>query len=185
MASDFEKRIRCTRCLPRILRKSFMAAAGAGVVPRLAAQRRKSWAHIRTIGDLANAELRRVQLLLGKKPGQQIWDTPMAGTTRRWRSPKRRRAIASRQHWRRMSPRCRKPFTTFIAAGGWRHQAHAGRPAEQGGCVAVTIRQDFKNHSHQRKLAEPTDITSEVRGGKAAAGGAVETAGSPSQRRPS
>ena len=30
-------------------------------------------------------------------------------------------------------------------------------------CVAVTIRgNDFKNRSHQRKLQEPTDITSEV-----------------------
>ena len=88
-------------------------------------------AHIRTIGDLANAELRRVQLLLGKKPGQQIWDYANGRTTRRcWRSPKRRRAIASRQHWRRMSPRCRKP-TTFYCC--WRMASPgACGPTRQG-----------------------------------------------------
>lgn len=120
-------------------------------------------AHIRTIGDLANAELRRVQLLLGKKPGQQIWDyangrddSPVLA------EPEKAKGYS-------ISTTLEADVTTLpeahnillLLADGVTRRMRADQA--RGGCVAVTIRgRDFKNHSHQRKLAEPTDITSEV-----------------------
>lgn len=120
-------------------------------------------AHIRTIGDLANAELRRVQLLLGKKPGQQIWDYANG----RDDSPVLTEPEKAKGY--SISTTLEADVTTLpeahkillLLADGVTRRMRADQA--KASCVAVTIRsRDFKNHSHQRKLAEPTDITSEV-----------------------
>lgn len=120
-------------------------------------------ARIRTIGDLANTDLARVQNLVGIKLGQQIYDYANGiDSSPVLEAPEEAKGYSN--------------STTLETDVASADQAHAvllalsdsvtARMRADGVkayCVSVSIRSnDFKTRSHQRTLMTPTDITKEV-----------------------
>lgn len=164
MASDFEKPDRVhtlfhneipQKMWPLPVRELF--SVGGSTAEKL------EKARIRTIGELANSELSRIQRIVGVKMGQQIWNYANGIDP----SP-----VLS-------APEEAKGYsisTTLEEDVVTQSQAHAvllaltdsvtARMRSDGVkafCVAVSIRSnDFKTRSHQRKLMDPTDISKEV-----------------------
>lgn len=164
MASDFEKPDKVhtlflseiqVKMWPLPVRELF--TVGASTAEKL------EKARIRTIGDLANTDLSRVQKLVGMKLGQQIHDYANGIDP----SP----VLAAPEEAKGYSI-----STTLEEDVVTAEQAHAillalsdsvtARMRADGVkacCVAVSIRSnDFKTRSHQKKLADPTDISREV-----------------------
>lgn len=120
-------------------------------------------AAIRTIGELAHADLRLVQALVGKKWGQQLHDyangidpSPVLEEPEEAKGYSISTTLEEDVTTEQAADRVLLALADSVTA---RMRADGGQAA----CVAVTIRaNDFKNRSHQRKLAEPTDITDEV-----------------------
>lgn len=120
-------------------------------------------AYITTIGDLAKADLGSVQVLVGKKMGAQLYnyargidDSPVLS------EPEEMKGYGN-------STTLEEDVTTFEAAHSillaladsvtTRMRADGAKAY----CVVVTIRDRyFKDRSHQRKLADATDVTTEV-----------------------
>lgn len=118
---------------------------------------------VRTIGDLAACSERLLQSVAGNKLGQQLHayangldDSPVT-------------AEAPEAKGYNVSTTLEENVTTFEEA----HRilleladsvtARMRADGARAGCVGVTIRStEFKNQSHQRKLEEATDVTSEV-----------------------
>lgn len=164
MASDFEKPDKVhtlflseiqVKMWPLPVRELF--TVGASTAEKL------EKARIRTIGDLANTDLSRVQKLVGMKLGQQIHDYANGIDP----SP----VLAAPEEAKGYSI-----STTLEEDVVTAEQAHAillalsdsvtARMRADGVkacCVAVSTRSnDFKTRSHQKKLADPTDISREV-----------------------
>lgn len=164
MASDFEKPDKVhtlflseiqVKMWPLPVRELF--TVGASTAEKL------EKARIRTIGDLANTDLSRVQKLVGMKLGQQIHDYANGIDP----SP----VLAAPEEAKGYSI-----STTLEEDVVTAEQAHAillalsdsvtARMRADGVkayCVAVSIRSnDFKTRSHQKKLEDPTDISREV-----------------------
>lgn len=164
MASDFEKPDRVhTLFSNQIAQKMWpLPVRELFTVGRATAERLVS-AHIRTIGDLAKADLKWVQSLVGLKLGQQIHryangldDTPVL-----------RQADAAKGY----SNSITLPEDITTTAGAFQillalADSVAARMRADGTkacCISIMIRgNDFKDQSHQRKLSRPTDITSEI-----------------------
>lgn len=164
MASDFEKPNRVhtlfhneipQKMWPLPVRELF--SVGGSTAEKL------EKARIRTIGELANSDLSRIQRIVGVKMGQQIWNYANGIDP----SP-----VLS-------APEEAKGYsisTTLEEDVVTQSQAHAvllaltdsvtARMRSDGVkafCVAVSIRSnDFKTRSHQRKLMDSTDISKEV-----------------------
>lgn len=118
---------------------------------------------VRTIGDLAACSERLLQSVAGNKLGHQLHayangldDSPVT-------------AEAPEAKGYNVSTTLEENVTTFEEA----HRilleladsvtARMRADGARAGCVGVTIRStEFKNQSHQRKLEEATDVTSEV-----------------------
>ena len=119
--------------------------------------------NIRTIGDLAVYPLDSLQVSIGKKMGQQIHDYANGVDD----SPVLAKAPDAKGY--SVSTTLEENVTTL-------EQAHkillaladsaTGRMRADGAkayCIAVSMRStDFQNHSHQQKLEEATDITTEL-----------------------
>lgn len=164
MASDFEKPNRVhtlfhneipQKMWPLPVRELF--SVGGSTAEKL------EKARIRTIGEVANSDLSRIQRIVGVKMGQQIWNYANGIDP----SP-----VLS-------APEEAKGYsisTTLEEDVVTQSQAHAvllaltdsvtARMRSDGVkafCVAVSIRSnDFKTRSHQRKLMDSTDISKEV-----------------------
>lgn len=119
--------------------------------------------YIHTIGELAHTDLERVQYIFGKKAGKQIWeyangidDSPVLSEPEKAKgysiSTTLEQDITSIEEANKVLLSLSESVTRRMRAD----QAKAS-------CVSVTIRgNDFKDHSHQKKLFTATDITSEV-----------------------
>lgn len=120
-------------------------------------------AHIKTIGELAKSELRRVQSLVGMKMGQQIHsyangidESPVLSEPEEVKGYSNSTTLEEDVKTEEMAHKVLLALADSVTS----RMRMDNRKAY---CVAVTIRgNDFKNRSHQRKLAEATDITSEV-----------------------
>lgn len=120
-------------------------------------------ARIRTIGDLANTDLAKVQRLVGMKLGQQIHDfangidpSPVLA------APEEAKGYSNSTTLEEDVTTAEQAHTVLLALSD---SVTARMRAEgvKAYCVAVSIRSnDFKTRSHQRKLADPTDISKEV-----------------------
>ncbi len=120
-------------------------------------------AGIRTVGQLAAAELPYLQLLLGQKLGLHlsryangIDDSPVLGVSEDAKGYSNSTTLA-------------EDVTSFeeahrvLAALADSVTSRMRRDGFFAGCISVTVRDNsFSNASHQKKLSEPTDITSEV-----------------------
>ena len=120
-------------------------------------------AKIRTIGDLANAPLDRVQKIVGMKLGRQIHDyangiddspvlTAPEGAKGYSISTTLEEDVVTAEHAHKVLLALTDSVTARMRAD-----------SVKAYCVAVSIRSnDFKTRSHQRKLTDATDISGEV-----------------------
>lgn len=119
--------------------------------------------YISTIGDLARADLKRIQILVGNKLGETI---------HAYANGRDDSAVLSRPDEAKgysISTTLEEDITTLeyakkvLLALADSVSARLRADGAQAYCVAVTIRgNDFKDKSHQRKLSEPTDVTLEI-----------------------
>ena len=120
-------------------------------------------AKIRTIGDLANAPLDRVQKIVGMKLGRQIHDyangiddSPVLTAPEGAKGYSISTTLEEDVVTAEQAHKVLLALTDSVSA---RMRADKVKAY----CVAVSIRSnDFKTRSHQRKLLDATDISSEV-----------------------
>lgn len=120
-------------------------------------------ASIRTIGDLANTDLARVQKLVGMKLGQQIHDyangidpSPVLAAPEETKGY----SISTTLEEDVVTPEQAHAVLLALSDSVTARMRADGVKAY---CVAVSIRSnDFKTRSHQKKLEDPTDISREV-----------------------
>lgn len=164
MASDFEKPDKVhtlyvseipQKLWPLPVRELF--TVGASTAEKL------EKARIRTIGDLAHAPLPFVQKIVGMKLGQQLHDyangidnSPVLAEPEAAKgysiSTTLEEDVVKAEQAHRVLLALTDSVTARMRADGFKAY-----------CVAVSIRSnDFKTRSHQRKLHDPTDISSEV-----------------------
>ena len=164
MASDFEKPDKVhTLFLPEIQVKMWplpvreLFTVGASTAEKL------EKARIRTIGDLANTDLSRVQKLVGMKLGQQIHDyangidpSPVLA------APEEAKGYSISTTLEEDVVTAEQAHAVLLALSD-SVTARMRADGVKAYCVAVSIRSnDFKTRSHQKKLADPTDISREV-----------------------
>ena len=164
MASDFEKPDKVhTLYLHEIPKKLWplpvreLFTVGASTAEKL------EKARIRTIGDLAHAPLPFVQKIVGMKLGKQLHDyangidnSPVLAEPEAAKgysiSTTLEEDVVKAEQAHRVLLALTDSVTARMRADGFKAY-----------CVAVSIRSnDFKTRSHQRKLHDPTDISSEV-----------------------
>ena len=164
MASDFEKPDKVhTLYRHEILAKMWplpvreLFSVGASTAEKL------ERAKIRTIGDLANTPLDRVQKIVGIKLGKQIHDyangiddSPVLSAPEEAKgysiSTTLEEDVVSAEQAHKVLLALTDSVTARMRADNVKAY-----------CVAVSIRSnDFKTRSHQRKLMDPTDISNEV-----------------------
>ena len=122
-------------------------------------------ARIRTIGELANTPLDRVQRIVGMKLGKQIHDyangidpSPVLSAPEEAKGYSISTTLEEDVVTTEQAHRVILALTDSVTA---RMRADGVKAC----CVAVSIRSnDFKTRSHQKKLMEPTDISTEVYG---------------------
>ena len=164
MASDFEKPDKVHTLFPDEVEEKLwplpvreLFTVGASTAAKL------EKGHIRTIGELACSDLRRVQTLVGVKLGRQIHnfangidDSPVLAQPEEAKGYSISTTLAEDVTTIAEAHRILLALSDSVAA---RMRTDGARAY----CISVTIRaNDFKNHSHQRKLDEATDITSEI-----------------------
>lgn len=120
-------------------------------------------ARIRTIGDLANLDLPTVQKLVGMKIGRQIHDyangidpSPVLS------APEEAKGYSISTTLEEDVVTSEQAFAILLVLSD-SVTARMRADEVKAYCVAVSIRSnDFKTRSHQKKLADPTDISREV-----------------------
>lgn len=164
MASDFEKPDKVhtlfrseipQKMWPLPIRDLF--SVGASTAEKL------EKARIKTIGDLANTPLDRVQKIVGVKIGKQIHDyangiddSPVL------EAPEKAKGYSISTTLEEDIVTKEQAYKVLLALSD---SVTARIRAEnvKAYCVAVSIRSnDFKTKSHQKKLTDPTNISSEV-----------------------
>ena len=166
MASDFEKPDKVhTLYRHEIPQKMWLLpvrdlfSVGASTAEKL------EKARIRTIGELANTPLDRVQRIVGVKMGKQIHDyangidpSPVLSAPEEAKGYSVSTTLAEDVVTAEQAHKVLLALTDSVTA---RMRAEGIKAY----CVAVSIRSnDFKTRSHQKKLSEPTDISTEVYG---------------------
>ena len=164
MASDFDKPDKVhtlyhhevlAKMWPLPVRELF--SVGASTAEKL------ERAKIRTIGDLANTPLDRVQKIVGIKLGKQIHDyangiddSPVLSSPEEAKGYSISTTLEEDVVTSEQAHKVLLALTDSVTA---RMRADNVKAY----CVAVSIRSnDFKTRSHQRKLMDPTDISNEV-----------------------
>lgn len=164
MASDFEKPDRVHTLYPQeIPEKLWPLPAGSLFSVGRSTAERLGKAHIRTVGELARYDLRALQSMLGAKAGQRLHEyangidpSPVLS------EPEEAKGYS-------VSTTLEEDVTTWerafqvLAALADSAASHMRSEGAKTSCISVALRSnDFKNRSHQKKLAEPTDITPEI-----------------------
>ncbi len=164
MASDFEKPDKIHTLFPgEIEAKLWPLPVRELFTVGQATAERLNKANIFTIGDLAKAELRRVKSLVGEKAGRQIYDyangidrSPVLSRAEDAKGYSNSTTLEQDVKTTEAAYRILLALTDSVAS---RMRADGAKAF----CISVTIRSnDFKDKSRQRKLGEPTDITSEI-----------------------
>lgn len=164
MASDFEKPDKVHTLFPEeIPAKLWPMPVGALFLVGHATAQKLERAGLRTIGELAAADERRVQALLGRKLGQQLHEYANG------RDPSPVLAQPEEAKGYSVSTTLAEDVTTLEEANRILLELADSVTARMRAdhawtyCIAVSIRtRDFQNRSHQRKLEEATDVTGEV-----------------------
>ena len=166
MASDFEKPDKVhTLYRHEIPQKMWLLPVRGLFSVGAATAEKLEKARIRTIGELANTPLDRVQRIVGMKLGKQIHDyangidpSPVLAAPEEVKgysiSTTLEEDVVTKEQACKVILALTDSVTARMRADGIKAY-----------CVAVSIRSnDFKTRSHQRKLPEATDISTEVYG---------------------
>ena len=163
-ASDFEKPDRVHALWPGDLEdRLWPLSVGELFSVGQATAARLTGAGIRTIGDLARADLKRLQAVTGTSMGRRLHryatgedDSPVLA------DPAEAKGYS-------ISTTFREDLTEMSAARlvlldlADSVTARMRADAKRAGGVSVTLRSsDFRDRSHQTRLSEPTDVTDEV-----------------------
>ena len=164
MASDFEKPDKVHTLFPEEIESKFWPLAVRDLISVGKSTAEKLEKHyIRTIGDLAKADIVSLQRLVGNKLGQHIHnyangmdESPVLHEREEVKgysnSTTLEKDVTTRE-------KAQEILLALADSVGYRMRADKVKAY----CVAVTIRgNDFKDHSHQRTLFNPTDITNEI-----------------------
>ncbi len=164
MASDFEKPDKVhTLFLSEIEKKLWpLPVRNLFSVGHATAERLEKIS-IKTIGDLAKTDLKWVQNILGKKPGEQLHhyangidSSPVLSEPE---EAKGYSVSTTLEEDVKTTDGANHILLALADSVSSRMRADGARAY----CIGVTIRDNnFKNKSHQVKLSEPTDITSEI-----------------------
>ena len=164
MASDFEKPNKVHTLYPEeVPQKMWPLPVRDLLFLGKASEKKLIQNGIRTIGDLARANEKEIQILLGERTGHQLYLSANGIDN----SPVK----AQREDAKGISVE-----TTFDEDLVFYEQifpillsqcdivaARMRREGKKCNCVAVSFRTlEFKNKSHQRKLDNPTDVTNEI-----------------------
>lgn len=164
MASDFEKPDKVhTLFLHEIPQKMWPLPVGDLFTVGGSTADKLRHAKIMTIGDLANADLTRVQKIVGMKMGKQIHDyangidsSPVLA------EPEEAKGYSISTTLEEDVKKASQAYPVLLALSD-SVTARIRSDGAKAYCVAVTIRSnDFKTKSHQRSLMNPTDISDEV-----------------------
>ncbi len=164
MASDFEKPDKVhtlfaneikTKMWPLSVRELFS-------VGRATAEKLEK-AYIKTIGELANADLDRIKALVGVKMGERIYEFANGIDN----SPVLERAEELKGYSNSLTleedVKTREDAYKILLSLADVTSKRMRADGAKAYCIAVTIRgNDFKDKSHQRKLACATDISNEI-----------------------
>ena len=164
MASDFEKPDKVhSLYLNEIPQKLWPLPVGELFTVGKATADRLRQAKILTIGDLAHRDLAAVQKLVGIKLGKHIHDyangidpSPVLA------APEEAKGYSISTTLEEDVKTASQAYSVLLALADSVTARIRGDGAKAG-CIAVTVRDStFKTRSHQRSLAEPTDISNEV-----------------------
>ena len=164
MASDFEKPDKVHSLFRHeIARKMWPMRVGELYSVGHSTAEKLEKAKIKTIGDLANTEVARVQRIVGIKMGKQIHDyangidhSPVLA------APEEAKGYSISTTLEEDVTKSEQAYKVLLALAD-SVTARIRSDVAKAFCVAVSIRSnDFKTHSHQRSLIDPTDISKEV-----------------------
>lgn len=164
MASDFEKPDKVhTLFSSEVKTKLWPLPVGSLFTVGHATAERLEQAGVSTIGDLAETDVRRIQSLVGMKLGSHLHEyangidrSPVLTEAEDAKGFSNSTTLETDVKTVEEAHRILLSLSDSVASRMRADNAKAF-------CVSVTIRgNDFKDRSHQKKLAEPTDITTEI-----------------------
>ena len=164
MASDFEKPDKVHTLYPEeIPDKLWPLPVGDLLFIGGSSAARLREAHIQTIGDLAHADPEELKKLLGDKMSIQAYNFANGIDNSPVREQPEEAKGYSNSVTLEENVTDQKAADAILLALSDSVSAHMRSEGAKAGNIAVTIRYlDFKNRSHQRKLARPIDTTKEV-----------------------
>ena len=164
MASDFEKPNKVHTLYPEeVPRKMWPLPVRDLLFLGKASEKKLVQNGIRTIGDLARANEKEIQMLLGEKAGHQLYlsangidDSPVKAQR------EEAKGISVETTFDEDIVSYEQIFPILLSQCDI-VAARMRREGKKCNCVAVSFRTlEFKNKSHQRKLENPTDVTNEI-----------------------
>lgn len=164
MASDFEKPNKVHTLYPEeVPQKMWPLPVRDLLFLGKASEKKLVQNGIRTIGDLARANEKEIQLLLGEKTGHQLYlsangidDSPVKAQR------EGAKGISVETTFDEDIVSYEQIFPILLSQCDI-VAARMRREGKKCNCVAVSFRTlEFKNKSHQRKLDNPTDVTNEI-----------------------
>ncbi len=164
MASDFEKPDKTHTLFPdQIQEKMWPLPVGDLYSVGTSTAQRLEKGGIKTIGALAQADLSRVQHLVGQKLGQQLHNYANGIDLSPVLSEPEKAKGYSVSTTLEESVRMEKEGFSVLLALADSVSSRMRADGVRAYCIAVTIRTDsFKTRSHQRTLLQATDITREI-----------------------
>ena len=164
MASDFEKPNKVHTLYPEeVPQKMWPLPVRDLLFLGKASEKKLIQNGIRTIGDLAGANEKEIQILLGEKAGHQLYlsangidDLPVKAQR------EEAKGISVETTFDEDIVSYEQIFPILLSQCDI-VAARMRREGKKCNCVAVSFRTlEFKNKSHQRKLDNPTDVTNEI-----------------------
>ena len=164
MASDFEKPNKVHTLYPEeVPQKMWPLPVRDLLFLGKASEKKLIQNGIRTIGDLARANEKEIQILLGEKAGHQLYlsangidDLPVKAQR------EEAKGISVETTFDEDIVSYEQIFPILLSQCDI-VAARMRREGKKCNCVAVSFRTlEFKNKSHQRKLDNPTDVTNEI-----------------------
>ena len=164
MASDFEKPNKVHTLYPEeVPQKMWPLPVRELLFLGKASEKKLIQNGIHTIGDLAQANEKEIQMLLGEKSGHQLYlsangidDSPVKAQR------EEAKGISVETTFDEDIVSYEQIFPILLSQCDI-VAARMRREGKKCNCVAVSFRTlEFKNKSHQRKLENPTDVTDEI-----------------------
>ena len=164
MASDFEKPNKVHTLYPEeVPQKMWPLPVRDLLFLGKASEKKLIQNGIHTIGDLAQANEKEIQMLLGEKPGHQLYLSANGMDDSQVKAQREEaKGISVETTFDEDIVSYEQIFPILLSQCDI-VAARMRREGKKCNCVAVSFRTlEFKNKSHQRKLENPTDVTDEI-----------------------